>query len=99
MILRDEFEYIWSSLLHRSSSPKLDTMIKDLISEEARLDTIQAKQTPPFTDVVLATQVYSKFAHSTKALSSSTTQSSFRLSRKNFSNYCKKYDHIISKCC
>ena len=40
MTLRDEFEYIRSSLLHRSSLPKLDMMIKDLISEEARLDTL-----------------------------------------------------------
>ena len=55
MTIRDEFEYVWSSLLHRSPLPKLDTVIKDLISEEARLDTLSAEQTPSSTDVILAT--------------------------------------------
>ena len=41
MTVRDEFEYVRSSLLHPSLLPKLDTMIKDLISEEARLDTLR----------------------------------------------------------
>ena len=55
MIIRDEFESVWRSLLHRNPLPKLDTMIKDLISEEARLDTLRAEQTPPSIDMVLAT--------------------------------------------
>ena len=37
MTLRSEFGSIQSSLLHRSPLPKLDTVIKDLISEKARL--------------------------------------------------------------
>ena len=41
--LRDEFESIRSSLLHRSPLPKLGTMIKDLISEEACQDTFRAE--------------------------------------------------------
>ena len=73
-------------------------MIKDLISEEARLDTLQAEQTPPSTDVVFATQVSSKFTLSAKTLSNSTTQNSSRSSRKNFFNYCKRYGHVISEC-
>ena len=36
MALRDEFEPIRSFLIHRILFPTLDTMIKDLISEEAR---------------------------------------------------------------
>ena len=55
MTIRDEFESLRNSLLHRNLLPKLDTVINDLISKEARLDTLQAKQTPSFTDVVLAT--------------------------------------------
>ena len=39
-------------------------MIKDLISEEACLDTLRAEQTPSATDVVLITQVSPTFAHS-----------------------------------
>ena len=98
MTLRDEFESIQSSLLHRNPLPTLDTMIKDLISEEARLDTLRAKHTPPSTNVVLATQVSPKFIPSAQTSSSSTTQNSFRSSCKNFYNYCKKYGHIISEC-
>ena len=56
MIVRDEFESI-RSFLH-------DTVIKDFISEKARLDNLQAKQTPSSTDVVLATQLSPKFAPS-----------------------------------
>ena len=55
MIVRDEFESIRSSLIHRSLLPKLDTVIKNLISEEARIDTLRVKQTPSSIDVVLAT--------------------------------------------
>ena len=55
MTLGDEFESIPSSLLHLSLLPTLDIVIKDLISEEARLDTLRAEQIPPSTDVVLAT--------------------------------------------
>ena len=98
MTLRDEFEPIQSALLHRSLFLALDTMIKDLILEEARLDTLRAEHTPPSTDVVLATQVSLKFAPSAQSSSSSTTQNSSRSSRKIFCNYCKKYGHIISKC-
>ena len=53
MTLRDEFEPIWSSLIHRSPFPTLDTVIKDLISEEACLDTHRAKHTPSSTNVLL----------------------------------------------
>ena len=42
MTLKDEFVSIQSSLLHRNSLPKHDIVIKDLISEEARLDTLRA---------------------------------------------------------
>ena len=93
MTLRDEFESIWSSLLHR-----IDTVIKDLILEEARLDTFQAEQTPPSIDVVLTTHISPKFSPSAQTSSSSTTQNSSRSSRKNFCSYCKNYGHIISKC-
>ena len=55
MTLRDEFEPIRSSLLYRNPLPTLDTVIKDLILEEARLDILQAKRTPSSTDVALAT--------------------------------------------
>ena len=55
MTLRDEFEPIWSSLLHHSPLPTVDMVIKDLILEEARLDTLRAEHTPPSTDVVIAT--------------------------------------------
>ena len=70
-------------------------MIKDLISEDAHLDTLRAEQTPSSTDVVLTTQVSPKFAQTS---SSSTTQNSPRPSRKNFYNYCKKYGRVISEC-
>ena len=44
MTLRDEFESIQSYLLYRSALPKLDTVIKDLISDEARLDTFYLRK-------------------------------------------------------
>ena len=98
MTLRDEFESIQSSLLHRSLLPKLDTVIKDWISQDAHLDTLRAEKTPPSTNVVLATQVSPKFALSAQTSSNSTAQNSSRSSRKNFCSYCKKYGHIISAC-
>ncbi|KAL0307388.1 UNVERIFIED_CONTAM: hypothetical protein Scaly_2984000 [Sesamum calycinum] len=55
MTLRDEFESVQSSLLHRSPLPKLDIVIKDLISEEIRLNTLHAEHVPLSTDMVLAT--------------------------------------------
>ena len=58
---RDEFEPIWSSLIHSSLFPTLDTVIKDLISEEDHLDTLRDKHTPPSTDVVLGVHVSPKF--------------------------------------
>ena len=73
MTVIDKFEYVQSSQLHHSPYPKLVTVIKYLISEESRLDTLQAEQTLSSTDVVLATQVYSKFSHSAQILSSSTS--------------------------
>ena len=73
MIVRDEFESVQSSRLHHSLLPKFDTVIKDLISEKAHLDTLRAEQTPSSTNVVLATQVSPKFAPSAQISSSSTT--------------------------
>ena len=98
MTVRDEFEFIRSSLIHSSPLPKLDTVIKDLILEETHLDTLRAEQTPSSTNVVLATQVSPKFAPCTQNSSSSTTQESSRSSWNNFCNYCKKYGHVISEC-
>ena len=98
MTLRDEFESIRSSLLHRNLLPTIGTVIKDLISEEARLDTLQAEHTQPSTDVVLTTQVSPKFPPYAQTSSSSTTQNSSRSSQKYLSNYCKKYGHIIFEC-
>ena len=42
MTVRDEFEFVEneSSLLHYNLLSKLDTMIKDLILEEAHVDTL-----------------------------------------------------------
>ncbi|KAL0294952.1 UNVERIFIED_CONTAM: Retrovirus-related Pol polyprotein from transposon RE2 [Sesamum angustifolium] len=55
MTLRDEFESLQSSVLHRSPLPKLDIVIKDLISEEIRLNTLHAEHVPLSTYMVLAT--------------------------------------------
>ena len=55
-------------------------------------------KTPSFIDVVLAIQVFPKFAPSTQTSSSSTTQNSPRPFRNNFYNYCKKYGHVIFEC-
>ena len=82
MTLRDEFDHIQSSLIHRSPFLTLDTMIKDLISQEARLNTLRVEHTPPSTDVVLATHVSPRFAPSTQTLSSSTVQNSSKPSQK-----------------
>ena len=40
MTVRDEFESIQRSLIHHSLLLKLDTMIKDLILEDVRLDIL-----------------------------------------------------------
>ncbi|KAK4384587.1 Retrovirus-related Pol polyprotein from transposon TNT 1-94 [Sesamum angolense] len=55
MTVRDEFESVQSSLLHQSPLPKLDIVIKDLISEEIRLNTLRVEHVPLSTDMVLAT--------------------------------------------
>ena len=51
---------------------------KDLISEEARLDTLRAEHTPPSTDVVFATQVSLKKFPSAQTSTSSATPNSSR---------------------
>ena len=98
MTLKDEFESIRSSLLHHNLFPTLDTVIKDLILEQDRLNTLQAKHTPPSIDVDLATQVSLKFVPSAQTSTSSITENSSRPSQKIFCHYCKKPDHIISEC-
>ena len=98
MTVRDEFESVRNSLLHRNPLPKLDTVIKDLISEETCLDTLRAEQTPSSTDVVLATQVSPKFTPSAQTSSSSTSHNSSGSYWKSFYNYYKKYGHIIFEC-
>ncbi|KAL0448947.1 UNVERIFIED_CONTAM: putative mitochondrial protein [Sesamum latifolium] len=97
MTLRDEFEYVRSSLLHRSPLPKLDIVIKDLICEEIQLNTLRAEQVPPPTDIVLATHapptptsyIQTPFGH---------TQNKSKSSKRLFGSYCKMYDHVISEC-
>ncbi|KAL0419303.1 UNVERIFIED_CONTAM: hypothetical protein Sradi_1343800 [Sesamum radiatum] len=97
MTLRDEFDYVRSSLLHWSPLSKLDTIIKDLISEEIQWNTLCAEQVPPSTDMVLATHappnpifyIQTPFGH---------TQNTSKSSKRSFCNYCKKYDHVISEC-
>ncbi|KAL0358176.1 UNVERIFIED_CONTAM: hypothetical protein Scaly_1503300 [Sesamum calycinum] len=72
-------EAIKVSLLHRSPLPKLETVIKDLISEEIRLNTLRVEQVPTSTFMVLATHAPSNltsyiqkpFGHTQNKLKSS----------------------------
>ena len=42
MSLHKDFEPIRGQLLNRSSAPSLDTVVNELVREEARLATLQA---------------------------------------------------------
>ncbi|XP_010270824.1 PREDICTED: uncharacterized protein LOC104607033 [Nelumbo nucifera] len=87
MTLRDEYEPISGTLLHRSPLPSLDVVIKDLLSEETRLKTLRDERSLLSTDVVLVTP-------GTFVASSISSKSS----KQTFCNYYKKTGHTISEC-
>ncbi|KAF2304967.1 hypothetical protein GH714_000772 [Hevea brasiliensis] len=60
LALNDEFESVRSSLLHRDPFPKLEIVVTELLSEEARLATLKSQQSIITTDTVLATPASSQ---------------------------------------
>ena len=92
MSLHKDFESIRGQLLNRSHAPSLNTVVNELVREEARLTTLQAQNKLN----VLAITPSAPLIKQPQQLGDSSGSSNHRKqTNKKFCNYCKRPGHTI----
>ncbi|RVW11705.1 Retrovirus-related Pol polyprotein from transposon TNT 1-94 [Vitis vinifera] len=92
MSLHKDFEPIRGQLLNHSPAPSLDTVVNELVREEARLATLQAQNklnVLAITPLIEQPQQLGDFSGSSNRR---------RQTNKKFCNYCKRPGHTIETC-
>ena len=90
MALRDDFEGLRGSILHRSPLPTVDSVVHELLAEEIRLKTQSGK-------VISSDPNPSVFAASSRPISSNQNKPYSRVASDECS-YCKEKGHWKSQC-
>ena len=95
MSLHKDFEPIRGQLLNRSHAPSLDTVVNELVREEARLATLQAQNK---LNVLAITPSAPPIKQPQQSGDSSSSSNRCKQTNKKFCNYCKHPGHTIETC-
>ena len=95
MSFHKDFEPIRGQLLNRSPAPSLDTAVNELVREEARLATLQAKNK---LNVLAITPSAPLIEQPQQSGDSSGSSNRHKQTNKKFCNYCKHPGHTIETC-
>ena len=95
MSLHKDFEPIRGQLLNRSHAPSLDTVVNELVGEEARLATLQAQNK---LNVLAITPSAPPIKQPQQSGDSSSSSNRRKQTNKKFCNYCKHPGHTIETC-
>ena len=95
MSLHKDFEPIRGQLLNRSHAPSLDTVVNELVREEARLATLQAQNK---LNVLAITPSAPPIKQPQQSGDSSSSSNRRKQTNKKFCNYCKHPGHTIETC-
>ena len=95
MSLYKDFEPIRGRLLNRSPAPSLNTVVNELVREEARLATLQAQNKLNVLALTPSALPIEQPQHSGDSSSSSNRR---KQTNKKFCNYCKRLGHTIETC-
>ena len=95
MSLHKDFEPIRGQLLNRSPAPFLDTVVNELVREEAHLATLQAQNK---LNVLAITPSAPPLEQPQQSGDSSSFSNRRKQTNKKFCNYCKRLSHTIEIC-
>ena len=95
MSLHKNFEPIRGQLLNRSPALSLDTIVNEVVREEARLTTLQAQNK---LNVLAITPSAPPIEQPQQSGDSSSFSNRHKQTNKKFCNYCKCPDHTIETC-
>ena len=95
MSFHKDFKPIPGQLLNRSPAPSLDTVVNELVREEARLATLQAQNK---LNVLAITPSTPPIEQPQQSGDSSGSSNRRKHNNKEFYNYCKRLGHTIKTC-